>query len=437
MPTSRPASAGHYLIIQLARFGDLLQTKRLIATLLARPQSTVHLVVDRSLVDIAQLVYPQCVVHGVMAHRSGAPAPAEVLAANLGVFSSLREIPFAEVYNLNLSGMNFALSALFAPERVRGHKLQGGQEISDLWPRMAMRWTRVRRAAGLNLVDFWAELADDPIAPGEVNPIARRGGKGVGVVLAGRESRRSVPPAMLTTIAGAVAQGTRSERIVLMGSRGERSLAKEFMGAASSRLAAMTENTVGQTDWAGLIDTLIGLDAVITPDTGTMHLAAHLGVPVHALFLSSAWCFETGPYGIGHRVWQTNESCAPCLESDPCPYDVACLSAFADRELLRHLAGNPAFEIPQGLVGYVSAVDPLGVTYRPVLGEDPAAEKRQAFRALVGQHLGRNILGPAPDQSLVHRIFHEADWMLEQGASRYEPLESTPAPGADPSAAGT
>jgi hypothetical protein len=157
---------------------------------------------------------------------------------------------------------------------------------------------------------------------------------------------------------------------------------------------------------------------------------------VTALFLSSAWCFETGPYGIGHRVWQTNESCAPCLESDPCPYDVACLSAFADRELLRHLAGNPAFEIPQGLVGYVSAVDPLGVTYRPVLGEDPAAEKRQAFRALVGQHLGRDILGPAPDQSLVHRIFHEADWMLEQGAPRLESFESTPAPEAGTPAAG-
>ena len=36
------------------------------------------------------------------------------------------------------------------------------------------------------------------------------------------------------------------------------------------------------------------LDVLLTPDTGIMHLAAHLGVPVFAFFLSSAWCHETG-----------------------------------------------------------------------------------------------------------------------------------------------
>lgn len=425
-PTAAPTA--RYLIIQLARFGDLIQTKRLVLTLLRRLGAEVHLVVDHSLVAIARLVYPDCTVHGMTAHNSGAPSDAELLAANLPVFAELSRLEFAEVYNLNLSGLNFSMSTLFDPQTVRGYSMQAGQERADKWLEMGMRWTRTRQAAGLNLVDFWAELADDPIPPGEVNPIARRGGGGVGVVLAGRESRRSVPASMLVNIAGAMAQGTRSERIVLMGSKSERRLARDFIGAASSRLAAMTENTVGTTDWQGLVDTLTGLDAVITPDTGTMHLAAHLGVPVNALFLSSAWCFETGPYGIGHRVWQASAECAPCHESAPCPHDVKCLAPFGGRDFLRHLAGNPAFEIPDGLTGYVSVLDPLGVAYRAVLGEDRMAESRSRFRALIGQHLGRDILGPAPDEALTARIFREADWMLQSGRSIQDYIECTPAP---------
>ncbi|NJB66780.1 ADP-heptose:LPS heptosyltransferase [Desulfobaculum xiamenense] len=428
MSSTPSGGVRRHLVIQLARFGDLLQSKRLLVTLERRPDADVHLLVDNSLVGIARIVYPGVTVHGIAAHRSGSPTDAEILGTNLPVLAELAALNFAEVYNLNLSGLNSSLSTLFDPATVRGHRMAQGQELSDLWPRMAMRWTRIRRAAGLNLVDFWAAMAKNPVAPGEVNPVARRGGKGVGVVLAGRHSRRSLPPQMLANIAGAVVQGTQSQRVVLVGSGAERPLAREFMDVASPRLRAMTEDTVGQTDWAGLVETLAGLDAVITPDTGTMHLAAHLGVPVHALFLSSAWCFETGPYGLGHRVWQSAAQCAPCLEAADCPNDVACLASFGGRDFLRHLAGNAAFEIPEGLVGYVSAFDQLGMTYRAVLGDDPDAARRAAFRALVAQYFGLPMSGPTPDADLVERLFRETDWMLGADNPRHAMPECVPAP---------
>ena len=52
--------------------------------------------------------------------------------------------------------------------------------------------------------------------------------------------------------------------------------------------------------------------AVITTDTGPMHLAAAVGTPVVALFGPTApW--RTGPYGDGHVVVRAGLSCSPCF----------------------------------------------------------------------------------------------------------------------------
>ena len=55
-----------FLVIQLARFGDLVQTKRLIRTLCARGET--HLCVDAGLRDLAALLYPEAVIHAIPVH---------------------------------------------------------------------------------------------------------------------------------------------------------------------------------------------------------------------------------------------------------------------------------------------------------------------------------------------------------------------------------
>lgn len=65
--------------------------------------------------------------------------------------------------------------------------------------------------------------------------------------------------------------------------------------------------------------------AMITNDSGPMHIAAALGVPVIALFGPTS-AIRTGPYGAGHHVLAGQPSCSPCF-SRICRHDpeIECL----------------------------------------------------------------------------------------------------------------
>lgn len=412
----------HYLVMQLARFGDLIQSKRLVATLMRRDTAVVHLCVDNSLKSLAEIVYPEAVVHAVAAHGTGVK-PAEtvrtLLLGNLPAFAELRQIEFSEVFNLNFSPLNFRLAALFDPEIVHGYTWRNGQELVDTWPSMAMRWSRNRRI-GLNLVDFWAGYCRDMIPAAQVNPEATPKGGGIGVVLAGRESRRSLPPEVMARITATLVARDHAPQVVLLGGQSERAAGKAMMRELPPRVQAVTRNLAGQTDWAGLVEVVGSLDMVITPDTGTMHLAAHLGTPVLAFFLSSAWCFETGPYGMGHTVYQAQAPCLPCLETVPCEYGVKCLSCFDDPGFPRFLTTGKAEHCPDGLTAFHSGFDDLGMDFTPFAGTDSERKTRQAFRKFLADYLGQKWqAGGQEPFSGAERIFQARDWMGEAEANGY------------------
>lgn len=401
------------LIVQLARFGDLLQTKRLVLSLMEQGD-TVHLCVDASLAALAARIYPEVVVHAVRAHGGAGPehSPDAVFLANVPAFTALRAQSFDAVYNLNFSGLNFALAALFDPAIVRGYRSHAGQPLKDQWMRLAFRWTRERRTSPLNLMDFWGLLAPKPIVPEAVNPIAMRKGGGIGVVLAGRESRRSLPVPVLANCVQSVFEAHGGPKVTLLGTKAEAQLGHQLMRRFSGPLLQRVENNVGRTDFSGLIDCVGGLDVLLTPDTGTMHLAAHLGTPVQAFFLSSAWAHETGPYGLGHRVWQAVQPCSPCAEAQPCPINVQCRNVFEDEGFLRILAGKFGDVFPEGVQGLVSMLDAVGVTYMPVFGTDTATPRRKDQRSLIAEMFGITDIAALADNDSAASLFQEADWML-------------------------
>lgn len=410
-----------YLVVQLARFGDLVQTKRLLRTLCARGE--VHLCLDRGLCDLARLLYPEAALHPLPVHAApGAAAWDETKCA----LRKLADISFDAVYNCNYAEINRALVRMFDPAIVRGHAMRGVRPRRDAWVRMAFRWTRQRPLSPMNLVDFWAFFDREPCAPHEVNPPARGGGRGLGVVLAGRESRRSLPPEVLGQCVSTAFEALGGPPVFFLGGAAEQPLGRKLLRRLPGGMLDKVRDLSGKTSWAGLIEALVGLDAVLTPDTGVMHLAAHLGVPTRAFFLSSAWCHETGPYGEGHAVWQSTYECAPCLESASCPIGTACLKPFADKGLLRSLAaglqGKPPTALPEDIAHYVSLVDGMGGTWRLAAGRDVHAERRRALRRLTAEYLGIAGMRPLPaDAALTDMLYDEAGWMLP-GVFPFSPL---------------
>jgi hypothetical protein len=283
---------------------------------------------------------------------------------------------------------------------------------------LAFRWTMQRRLSPLNLADFWAFLHPRPLPPQDVNPPARPGGKGLGVVLTGREARRSLPPHILAPCVRAAFTSLGGPDIYLLGAQSEHALARGLAQHFSSDMLDKVHNLCGKTDWADLADALAGLDCVFSPDTGTMHLAAHLGVPVQAFFLSSAWCHETGPYGAGHTVWQAVADCLPCLESTPCALDVRCLAAFGQHGFLSALAKtfgkdglSGAQSLPPQILHLESALDVLGGAWTIRQGDDPHGMQRSTLRALLSEYLGLAPCRGGQAQAAA-QLYQEEDWML-------------------------
>jgi lipopolysaccharide heptosyltransferase II len=90
-------------------------------------------------------------------------------------------------------------------------------------------------------------------------------------------------------------------------------------------------NRVGQTTLDQLIDELRECRLLLTNDTGTMHLAALLGVPVVAIFGSTEPRL-TGPLGDGHVVLRHHVECSPCFLRE-CPIDFRCMKAVSVQEV--------------------------------------------------------------------------------------------------------
>lgn len=89
-------------------------------------------------------------------------------------------------------------------------------------------------------------------------------------------------------------------------------------------------NLAGRTTLDQLMNELAACNALLTNDTGTMHLAAFLGVPTVAIFGSTEPAL-TGPLGDFHRVLRHKVECSPCFLRE-CPIDFRCMAAIKPAE---------------------------------------------------------------------------------------------------------
>jgi lipopolysaccharide heptosyltransferase II len=102
--------------------------------------------------------------------------------------------------------------------------------------------------------------------------------------------------------------------------------------AIESTLGAHCLNRIGQTTLDQLTAELGECALLLTNDTGTMHLATLIGVPVVAVFGSTEPRL-TGPLGTGHAILRHQVECSPCFLRE-CPIDFRCMKAVSVEEVI-------------------------------------------------------------------------------------------------------
>jgi heptosyltransferase-2 len=118
----------------------------------------------------------------------------------------------------------------------------------------------------------------------------------------------------------------------LVGTVADAPIGLEIEAALAGR--SPTINLIGQTDLRTLAGVLANCRAVVSNDSGAMHLAAAIGLPVTALFGPTNE-FATGPLPRGARPeWDLRDapivvvthsvSCRPCMLRE-CPIDHPCM----------------------------------------------------------------------------------------------------------------
>ena len=114
---------------------------------------------------------------------------------------------------------------------------------------------------------------------------------------------------------------------ILLGKKNDAPIGEQIATA----LGDSCVNRIGQTTLEQLIVELRQCRLLLTNDTGTMHLAALVGVPTVAIFGSTEPRL-TGPLGDRHIVLRHHVECSPCFLRN-CPIDFRCMKAVSVQEV--------------------------------------------------------------------------------------------------------
>jgi ADP-heptose:LPS heptosyltransferase len=106
----------------------------------------------------------------------------------------------------------------------------------------------------------------------------------------------------------------RGATVVLTGSPGE----KELTGRLRAAIGEGCIDLAGQTTVGELAAVLGRCAAIVSNDTGVMHVAEAVGTPVVAIFSARFYRNVWFPYGSGHTVLYRDIECSPC-QRDVCP----------------------------------------------------------------------------------------------------------------------
>ncbi|MDL2317200.1 glycosyltransferase family 9 protein [Desulfovibrio sp. OttesenSCG-928-A18] len=237
---------------------------------------------------------------------------------------------------------------------------------------------------------------------------AQHGAKGgyLALQLGASEDRRRWPAAFFAELGDRLWQ---EEGIcpVLLGSKGEQGLAERYAALAKHPHI----NLCGRTNLEELAAALLACRMLVSNDTGTMHYAAGLGIPVLAVFLATAQPFDTGPYQVGSCCLEPDLDCHPCAFGSACPHELRCRKSIAPAlvaELVLARLRSGQWQEGDAMRGrgariWLSVADDRGfMDLRSLSGHDTQQRsqwlglQRRYLRCFLDRRRGEGFAPPAP-----------------------------------------
>jgi ADP-heptose:LPS heptosyltransferase len=347
------------LVLNLTRFGDLLQTQPAISGL-GDQGGRVSLVCLENFAGAASLLRGLCAVRPLpgasflaACDRDWRLALAEVEDFARGVATDLAP---DLVVNLTPSLPARILARRIPARERRGFLVDeyGFGQFENPWAAFLQLSSGGRAGSPFNVADLFrraaglsgAQGAGEGAALRQPDEAARReaqarltaaappGTRGFVAFQPGAsEDRRRWPMAHFQDL-GRRLWEERGLCPVLLGSGAESPLGQRFEAGGPPCV-----NLVGATSLPELAAVLTRTLALVTNDTGTMHLAAGLGLPVLALFLATAQPWDTGPCRENALCLEPDLPCHPCAFGRACPSDLACRAAIRPEDVGALLAG--------------------------------------------------------------------------------------------------
>lgn len=349
------------LVINLTRFGDLLQSQAALSGIAARGHR-VGMVCLENFRDTAVMLRHVDALFplrgGTLLSALDGAWPEAVL--ELETWSRNIHAGFAPDRILNLTPTTGArlLGRFLAASGAGGGLPYDGFALDErgfgvngnAWAAFMQGASRVRGVSPFNVADLFrkvaewesdtpgrepdaAKLPDPSLAPPSASAMeaARRllelpgveGVRGYVALQAGASEDRRRWPAEYFAALGERLWREAGLCPVLLGSSGERELVDRVAGL----MDAPSVNVAGKTSLGELGAVLLACRLLVSNDTGTLHLAAGLGTPVLGIFLATAQPWDTGPYRAGSCSLEPDLACHPCAFGKECPHDEMCRRA--------------------------------------------------------------------------------------------------------------
>jgi len=138
------------------------------------------------------------------------------------------------------------------------------------------------------------------------------------------------PPDRFAAI-GDMAVEKWSAKVIIFGSKGE----KDICAEVSDKMNHSSINLCGKTELGEAMALISRCDLFLSNDSGLMHVASALNVPMVAVFGSTDPA-ATGPRGPNARIVRYPVDCAPCMRPE-CPKDYRCMLGIEPKDVWNEL----------------------------------------------------------------------------------------------------